>query len=235
MGSTDSCFALVLIGIIAISCVSLFIVNFANAQSTPRPSAPEYNVKVNLSSLEMTIKNQPITTYVDANSSNPSLYYMFRFKDHENFQDWNYAPMYYVLPSTYGTYYKASTSDYTTLSFPIGTYPLTGILNSGQVDVQVMALIGNEVPTNYENETVYGFNGITSVWSNIQTITIPTSSISTTPNQTSSPTSTPYLPPRNPPHLEPIDYLLPIIVISAVITIIIVSVLRYRHKKITVN
>jgi hypothetical protein len=55
---------------------------------------------------------------------------------------------------------------------------LTGILGSGQVDLQVMALIGNEVPTNYENGTVYGFDGVESFWSSTQTITVPVSSAS---------------------------------------------------------
>ena len=136
------------------------------------PTVPEFTVAIVASSLEVTIKNQPITAFVDTNSSNPSLYYGFRFKDHENIQDWNYDPLYYVLPSTYGTYYEASNFDYTVVSFTFESYPLTGILGSGKVDVQVMALIGNEFPTNYENGTVYGFDGVTSVWSSTQTIAI---------------------------------------------------------------
>ena len=67
------------------------------------------------------------------------------------------------------------------MSFPLGSYPLTGILGSGQVDLQVMALIGNEVPTNYENGSVYGFDGVTSVWSSTQTITILNNATSPTP------------------------------------------------------
>jgi hypothetical protein len=147
---------------------------------------PEFTVRIVVSSLEVTIKNQPLADYVDTSDSNPSLYYGFRFKDHENIQDWNYAPIYYVGSSSYGTYYKASASDYTVVSFPLGSYPLTGILGSGQVDPQVMALIGNEVPTNYENGSVYGFDGVTSVWSDIQTITIPISSSSPTATPTTS-------------------------------------------------
>ena len=34
--------------------------------------------------------------------------------------DWNYAPIFYVGISSYGTYYKASDSDYTVVSFPLG-------------------------------------------------------------------------------------------------------------------
>jgi hypothetical protein len=144
----------------------------------PSPSPPEFTARFAASSLEVTIKNQPLVDYVDTNDGNPSLYFGFRFKDHENIQDWNYAPLYYVGISSYGTYYKASVSDYTVVSFPLGSYPLIGILDSGQVDLQVIALIGNEVPTNYEKGSVYGFDGVTSVWSDVQTITILVSSTS---------------------------------------------------------
>ena len=144
-----------------------------------QPSVPEFTARFAGSSLEVTIKNQPepLMTIV----SNTNLYYGFRFKDHMNSQDWNYAPIYYVGSSSYGTYYKASDSDYTVVSFLLGSYPLTGILDSGKIDMQVMALIGNEVPTNEQNGTVYGFNGVTSVWSNTQTITTGEISVSPTP------------------------------------------------------
>ena len=142
------------------------------AEASNTPTVPEFTLAIVASSLQVTIKNQPITVFVDTNSSNSSLYYGFRFKDHENIQDWNYDPPYYVLPSSYGTLYEASNSDYTVVSFTLESYPLTGILGSGKIDVQVMALIGNEFPTNYENGTVYGFDGVTSVWSSTQTIAI---------------------------------------------------------------
>ena len=171
MGKIAKNFALFLTLILAVSCLTLLMVESATAQTTSKPSVPEFTVRIVASSLEVTIKNQPITAYVDTNSSNPSLYYGFRFKDHnDTFPNWNYSPIYYVGISSYGTYHKASTSDYTIVSFPVGSYPLTGILGSGQVDLQVIALIGNEVPTNYENGTVYGFDGVESVWSSIQTI-----------------------------------------------------------------
>jgi hypothetical protein len=173
MGKIAKNFASFLTLILAVSCLTLLMVESANAQTTSKPSVPEFTVKIVASSLEVTIKNQPITAYIETNSSNPSLYYGFRFKDHnDTFPNWNYSPIYYAGISSYGTYYKASTSDYTIVSFPLGSYPLTGILDSGQVDLQVIALIGNEVPTNYENGTVYGFDGVESVWSSTQTITI---------------------------------------------------------------
>ena len=151
----------------------------APTATIPQPSIPEFTAQFVDSSLQITIKNQPQPLM--AMVSNTSLYYGFRLKDHVNSQDWNYAPIYYVGSSSYGTYYKASNSNYTVVSFPLGSYPLTNILGSGQIDLQVMALIGNEVPTNEQNGTVYGFDGVTSVWSNTQTITLPASSSSPSP------------------------------------------------------
>ena len=188
-------------------------------QPKPLPSPSKFTAMFVASSLEVAIKNQPLAGYVGTNGSNPSLYYGFRFKDHENFRDWNYAPLYYVGSSSYGTYYKASASDDTLVSFPLGSYPLTGILGSGQVDLQVMALIGNEVPTNYENGSVYGFDGITSSWSDVQTVTIPISS--------SSPSATPTTSIQG-----WVTQLTNIGIITVVILAIITSLLLYRrHRK----
>ena len=146
MGKVDKSIPLILVVILAVS--SLIMVESAFAQSKLKPSVPEFTVRFVESSLEVTIKNQPITAYVDANSSNPSLYYGFRFADHNaTTPDWYDVPMWYFFGySSYETYYKASDSDNTVVSFPLEN--LTYTLNSGRVDMQVMALIGNEIPSN---------------------------------------------------------------------------------------
>jgi len=201
---------------------------------TPSPSSPEFTARFVPSSLEVTIKNQPLTDYADVNGSNPSLYYGFRIKDHKNIQDWNYAPIYYVGISSYGTYYKASNSDYTVVSFPLGSYPLTGILDSEQVDLQVIALIGNEFPTSYENGSVYGFDGVTSGWSNVQTITIPISSNSPTQQPTPELTQSGSIDPWRDVLYDPGPFpLLEIILVIAIALIASIGVLLYfRRKKI---
>ncbi len=154
-------------------------VSAQTAQTIPRPSVPEFTAKVVDTTLEVTIKNQPLTPY--ENGSYPSLYYMFRFKDNNTaIGQWDYDPMYFVLPSTYGGYHKASDSDFTTVSLSLDNYQYP----SGQIDIQVIALIGNQYPTNEqrENRTVYAFEGETSDWSNPQYITISASSSSPTPS-----------------------------------------------------
>jgi len=100
------------------------------------------------------------------------------------------------------------------VSFPLESYPLTGILGNGQVDMQVMALFGNEVPTNYENGSVYGFDGLESVWSSTQTITVPVSSSSPTPVAIGS-----------------LALILAFSIIVVIIALVITLLLYKRHRK----
>lgn len=159
---------LLLIAVLILS--SLTIVGSAFAQSISEPSVPDFTVKAVANTIEVTIKNQPLTPY--ENGSYPRLYYGFRFKDHnEKIGFWDYDPVYFVLPSTYGGYYKASDSDFTVVSLSLEGHHFP----SGQIDIQAFALVGNQYPTNMQNGTVYGFEGVISGWSNTQPITIPAS------------------------------------------------------------
>jgi hypothetical protein len=156
---------LLLIAVLILS--SLPIVGSAFAQSVSEPSVPDFTVKAVDTTIEITIKNQPLTSY--ENGSYPSLYYGFRFKDHnEKIGFWDYDPVYFVLPSTYGGYYKASDTEFTVVSLSIEGHHFP----SGQIDIQAIALVGNQYPTDMQNGTVYGFEGEISAWSNIQTLTL---------------------------------------------------------------
>src|SRR5665648_370788 len=132
MDSITKSFALILIGIMAISCMSVLTAKSVSAQTDqtiPKPAVQEFTAKVVDSNLEVTIKNQPVTPY--ENGSYPSLYYMFRFKDNNTMiGHWDYDPMYFVLPSTYGGYHKASDSDFTTVSLSLEGKQFP----SGQID-----------------------------------------------------------------------------------------------------
>jgi len=153
--------------IVVLILSSLMIVGSAFAQSISEASVPDFTAKAFASTIEVTIKNQPLTSY--ENGSYPNLYYGFRFKDHNaRIGFWDYDPPYFVLPSTYGGYYKASDSDFTVVSLSLEDYDFP----SGQIDIQAVALVGNQYPTNMQNGTVYGFEGVISGWSNTQTLTI---------------------------------------------------------------
>jgi len=182
MDSITKSFALILIGIIAFSCMSLLTgesVSAQTAQTIPRPSVPEFTAKVVNTNLEVTIKNQLLTLY--ENGSYPNLYYMFRIQDHNlGYPNWMIEPNYFVGSISYGEYYKASDSEFTVVSLSYN-FP------SDQIDIQTMALIGNQVPYTDPavQETLYKFDGENSGWSNTQTVTIPASSSSLTPSPTS--------------------------------------------------
>jgi hypothetical protein len=155
---------LVLLQISVFTLSILAIVGSAFGQSLPKPSVPEFSAKVVDNTLEVTIKNQPLTPY--ENGSYPSLYYMFNYKDH-NERDFYYDPVYFVLPSTYGGYYNASDSDFTLVSLSLeGRH-----FPSEQIDVRVIALFGNQYPTDMQGGAVYGFEGVVGSWSDIQTVT----------------------------------------------------------------
>jgi len=63
------------IAIAVLTLSSLIIVGSAFAQSVSKPSAPDFTAKIVGDTIEVTIKNQPLTSY--ENGSYPSLYYMF--------------------------------------------------------------------------------------------------------------------------------------------------------------
>jgi hypothetical protein len=104
--------------------------------------------------------------------------------------EWEYAPLFFVGISSYGTYYKASDSNYTVVTLSLENYNLPSLSTGGKIDFEVMALIGNEYPTTEQGGTVYGFDGEESVWS-AQTIVIPEPSTSISPSPTTSPTPSP--------------------------------------------
>ena len=213
----------------------------------PKPSEPDFSVSlVGPSSVEVTIRNQPLNAFQFPNGSYPNLYYGFRFWDHQTIiGGWEYVPEFFVGISSYGTYYQASNSDYTVVKVPLDSYlqQLPSLSTGGQIDFQAMALIGNEYPTTEQGGAVYGFDGEESVWST-QTIVIPepaspSPSLITSPTPSLSPT--PSFSPTQQPTIEPSptasppptghpSYTLEIIG-TLVIVIVIIVVLLYLGKK----
>jgi len=120
MSKTSKTSAVFLTLIIVMSCLTLLIVRPASAQSTPKPSVPEFTLKyvdhsydvpptygidpytgkkvvtkeghhVENKSIEVTIKNQPLSPNNEANGFFTHLYYNFRYKGHYA-NDWIYSP-----------------------------------------------------------------------------------------------------------------------------------------------
>jgi hypothetical protein len=247
MGTTNKVSTTILTIIIVTS--SLLLIPLANAQSIPKPSVPEFTAKyvdksytvpaittidpyngqnvtnpsyyVKNRTLEIAIKNQPFTPYIDSSTGAQwkiSLMYQIRTKGHFA-QNW--TNLYFVEDG----FLPASNSDYTTVSYSLGEDLGWGRLlqANDQVDFQVEAMIG------YVHRTIgfmsWYFTGESSDWSPTQTITIPTSSISPTPNPTSSPIPTQTANPS--PTVPELSWL---VIIPLMISILSIAVVL-RHRK----
>jgi hypothetical protein len=202
MGRIGKSFALILILIMAISC--LIMVESAFAQTIPKPSVPEFTLKyihnsydvaptygidpytgktvvtqagyhVENQSVEIAIRNQPFTYIELDNGRYANLFYNISYRGHYE-KDWYYYS--YDLNTEW--FLGKSDSEYTVISFK-------QIPNEGKMDFRVQAQVGYFTDYNMPWK-VYVFHGETSGWSNIQTITIPEGSTSTSPNPTPTPT-----------------------------------------------
>ena len=209
MGNINKIFSLLLV--LLLIAPSLILVESAFAQSIPKPTVPEFTAKyvdrsytipatttinpyngqnvtnpsyyVENRTLEIAIRNQPFTPYIDSSSGAQwqiTLMYQIRTKGHFA-QDWT------NLSFVDDGFFAASNSEYTTVSYSIGEGSVWGNLQANdQVDFQVEAMIG------YVHRTIgfmsWFFTGESSDWSPTQTVTIPETSASTSPNPT--PTST---------------------------------------------
>jgi hypothetical protein len=230
MAKINTALALSLTLIIAMSCLTLLILNSANAQTTPKPSVPLFTldfvdrsfttndgVYYDSKTIQVTVANQP--------SLNHSLFYNVRYRvDSGNWMDL------YTMDDAYP---PQSDSEYTIISVylhPQGNATL--VPTNSIVDVQVEAMIGyihrgyNPNHTSQLDMYPYVFTGETSGWSNTQTIILATAQPSSTVSE-----FTP-LPPTdgNAPHLELIDYLLLISII--IVVIVVLSLLIFSmHRK----
>jgi hypothetical protein len=179
--------------------------------SIPKPSVPEFTIKnidnsyympptygtdpysgktiqtgggfiVQNKSIELTIKNQPFTSYRDGpyvDSNNISLYYQIGYKGH--FEDqWHYYTTYAKTGSEYTVILAGLIWDGSQPTIALGNLPA-----GSQVDFQVQAEIGYFTLNEHYPILVpqYGdFHGESSGWSNTQTITVGDNTLTTAPS-----------------------------------------------------
>lgn len=188
MGNIRTSFALVLIGIIAMSCLTLLTSNPANAQVIPKLSIPEFTLKIVDSmvggGLEVEVQNQYV---IDNGHDYPWYFYDFRYKWHES-DNW-YHPE--ADPTKKGQYVPESgTVGVTRIVVPLNRYyEILGNSNSHLLDMQIRVINGY---ANFTDPVIpphgISFNDYpvivvnTTDWSQIQTIEIPASSIPPTPS-----------------------------------------------------
>ena len=254
MGRNGEILALVLITLIAFTSPSPLIVKLSSAQTVPKPLVPEFTIRpvgpsfdipptysfnsssglfyVNegyhfeYSTVEIIIKNQAFPNQTDIDH----LFYNVRLKPH-NYPDsyWNelFKPNWNGFPvqtSSNFTIIPIAAEGATELQYQIPTGATT--------DIQVEAMIGhigrNNTITPYPYP--YVFFGETSGWSSTQTINLPPKE----PIFVSSPTPSPIVTApanRNAPHLEPIDYLVPIVAILAIIVGTLILFYRWHRNQ----
>jgi hypothetical protein len=190
------------LGLILVLGLVFFNVTSVNAESTPKPSVPEFTVAfvdasydiptsystdsytgenvthpgyhVQNRTIEVTIKNQPFTP-TEEDSQIINVYLNIRTKGAYT-KDWIeiYSPDRGFLTQSSGEYTKVA------YSLDDNEFPFwDNIPQGGTVDFQVEALAGsvhrgyNPNATDQLNMYPYVFTGETSGWSNTQTATVP--------------------------------------------------------------
>ncbi len=219
MGCLSKGLALVLILIVAISTVSLLMVEPAGAQTLPKPSVPQSSInfaehsyvvpeKISIDpftgakstmqaytvinvTLTVTVTNSPLATA-----------YLLEVKGHYT-SDWDYLTMDYSMGGIINITAFASSGAQTviTLSGSGGSQVELGfsdhwsitVPSGGKLDFRLEAING-EVGSRVFGGSIYV--GESSDWSPTQTITMPASSVSASPTETQSAdlTSTPAVP-----------------------------------------
>jgi hypothetical protein len=257
MGNISKTVALIIIGVIAISGLSTLTVKPVNAQTITEPSVPEFTIEpvgpafdipptysfnassglfyinegyhFEYSTVKVIIENQAFTNQTNIDH----LFYNLRIKPH------NYPDSYWY------EFFNPNRDGFpiqTSLNFTIipiaaeGATELQYQIPAGATtDIQVQAMIGhiergfNGNATNQIEMYPYVFVGQKSGWSDTHTVTLPPKApIVLSPTTTPTSYQTPDIP-RNPPHLDPIYYLIPVSVILAIV--IVVILLYRRHRK----
>lgn len=199
---TTNLYTLTLILLLATS--NLLWIESASAQSIPKPSTPEFTLNyvkdpydvapvyttdpytgktvvsqsgyhAENKSIQVKIRNQAFTPYIDSYNHSINLYYNVRVKGHYA-QDWEWKELYspYESCTREGTYYTGqqspmqSSGQYTTIACA------ADYSEDAEVDFQVQALEGYYIEYYPYLVAASGwyFNGTASDWSVIQTIKI---------------------------------------------------------------
>jgi hypothetical protein len=254
---------LVFFVVLLVVASTLVMVKPAFAQTTPKPSVPQFSVEVNKSTIVVTIKNQPLPSTI--NDVTAELHYNIQVKaDYQN----NWEDVYskglsygYHLYTEY-IYPIQSTSEYTTLSISTTKYPF-----NTELDIRVQALIANmtevRIPnfypfmdTRYHGPDEYTYEQAletmsSSEWSPAQTLTITDADSSTSinnspspvPTKMLSPTATPYTNENNQPltnnskdaSVPFMTFLLVVMVFTIIIIGLSLMLLKSRIKALASN
>jgi hypothetical protein len=205
--------ALLIVAVLAVS--SLTMVESAFAQSIPKPSVPEFTLKLVDDSYDVppttkvnpytgktetsggyhvqgyievhiTIRNQPLT----------SLFYQVQTKGHFS-QDWKTIEYWIGEAGSYNPRTSHKEQDYTSKYTILKYFDNGNLPREGLIDFRVQALIGfPEIHSTSDHIDLYNmwasfsFNGTASDWSNTQTVNMSDGAVIQSPSSP-SPTSIP--------------------------------------------
>jgi hypothetical protein len=236
MGTTNKVSTIILTIIIVTS--SLLLAPLANAQTIPKPSVPEFTVKYidNSYDVPLTTTTDPYTgrtvtqggyhvngvpeIEIRIKNTNDTVYYSVRAKGHFS-QNWRVVEYWHIINNTGRVYNppnpyppKDTRSQFTTLRFG----DESNIPAIGQMDFQVEALKGQVTVGGDQDHSAlynmhyptYDFRGVTSGWSDTQTLTIGLPSIFS---------------------LNAIFLISVIIIVAALVTSFVLLLLFRRHRK----
>jgi hypothetical protein len=203
-----------------------------------KPSIPEFTVQIvnhsyqgKKATIEVTIKNQPFTSYKE-NGKSIALYYNICHKLHS--EDWQSDPDYtFCFPS--------SKDEFTVKSYDLRT-PDWNFSYGNLIDIQVEAIAGYYTVLPFPTPFSYIFIGEASSWSNAQTITIPEPYASPTqalinsfsPSPTAEPTTEPTSTPKQTGVFGttlPNEYGYAIVAMMLAVVVPVVTVLVLRKRK----
>jgi hypothetical protein len=250
MRNISRTWALILIGIIAISCLSLLSVKPANAQSTPL-SAPQFTLQLtgpqfiqdttyyldpntgqiepnigysnNYTYLEITIKNQQF------DPASGSLYYNITA---------NGSPIYSKLDQ----YPEQSAGYDSTTDIVLNLQQNEQWLLGRQVTIRVQAMLGTDEwgrTVDFNSQGFYFYGNITSDWSSPQTVFVPaniplTSTPNPSPTLNATPSSTVSITPINSTtgnqQITNIALIIAVAVLGVAVASLLVYVRRIRSR-----
>jgi hypothetical protein len=246
--------AIFIIALVAISTV--LMAKSANAQTIPKPSVPEFTIKmvgpsfeipptysfnpntglfdandgyhIQYSTIKIVIKNQPFSNQTNYDY----FYYNVRIKPH-NYSDSYWHELFYAGVDGYPI---QTQSDCTVIPLSVeGSQVNWGIIPTSETtDIQVEAMIGHIGRNNtmFPYPYPYVFFGETSGWSNTQTVTLP-EKVPIASDFTPNPSSTlPNMGPTSPPNTNSDLTVTLTFIIIGILVITVVSLLLYvRHLK----
>jgi hypothetical protein len=134
---------------------------YTGQQKIQTPGSSGYHLDTR--TVEIKVKNQPFTPYVDSNYNGLALYYNVSYKGHYE-TDWHYS--YY--------HNEQSSSDYTVINF-------TDVPNDGgTMEFRLQAQIGY-YSEYYMPFVAYSFRGEVSGWSSTQSVDVPAATLNPQP------------------------------------------------------